>query len=210
MVRPRVRSTRDDERGNSRRRSGATLGGRDKSAAADRRPHDSRAPDRRPWTRVVDRILLVGYRSADSVADSLTVRHPDRMAGRGPLGGLDAALDAAGDGRRAAAGLRHAERDARRCWRTCVSRRRRCRCCRAADRTRLSSVVCGVRAVVSDDGRSGVSKRGRCGCWTCSQRASGCAPSWSSELGRFGEADRLLANVNTQADLDALESLQNH
>jgi len=31
-----------------------------------------------------------------------------------------------------------------------------------------------------------------------------------SDLLRFGEADRLLANVNSQADLDALESFQNH
>jgi hypothetical protein len=30
------------------------------------------------------------------------------------------------------------------------------------------------------------------------------------ELAAFGEADRLLANVNTRADLDALESLRNH
>jgi len=30
------------------------------------------------------------------------------------------------------------------------------------------------------------------------------------ELDAFGESDRLLANVNTLADLDALESLRNH
>ena len=30
------------------------------------------------------------------------------------------------------------------------------------------------------------------------------------DLAPFGEADRLLANVNTLADLDALESLRNH
>jgi molybdenum cofactor guanylyltransferase len=32
----------------------------------------------------------------------------------------------------------------------------------------------------------------------------------TAEIERFGEPTRLLANVNTQADLDALESLQNH
>ena len=32
----------------------------------------------------------------------------------------------------------------------------------------------------------------------------------TAELARFGDPERLFANVNSQADLDAVESLKNH
>src|SRR3954471_4540585 len=95
MVMPRLRSTRMTSAailagGRARR-----LGGRDKSQLRI----GGRSILERQVTALgscTDRIFLVGSRTAGPAADSLIVV-ADRMPERGPLGGLDAALDAAGD-----------------------------------------------------------------------------------------------------------------
>jgi molybdopterin-guanine dinucleotide biosynthesis protein A len=153
-----------------------------------------------------DRIFLVGSRTADSAADSLIVI-PDRMPGRGPLGGLDAALDAAGedDVMLLACDMPNVTGP----W-----------------LSHLVSLLADVDAVVprtergyhplcavyAQSCRSTVQRRldrGQLRMLDLLQELR-VRPVDPAEIGRFGEANHLLANVNTQADLDALESLQNH
>jgi molybdopterin-guanine dinucleotide biosynthesis protein A len=153
-----------------------------------------------------NRIFLVGSRSAGSIADSLTVV-ADRMAERGPLGGLDAALDAAGED--AVMLLACDMPNVTGPW-----------------LSHLVSVLDGADAVVprtergyhplcavyAQSCRSTVQRRldqGQLRMLDLLQEFR-VRPVDPAEIGRFGEANHLLANVNTQADLDALESLQNH
>jgi molybdenum cofactor guanylyltransferase len=153
-----------------------------------------------------DRIFLVGSRTAGPAPDSLIVV-ADRIAARGPLGGLDAALVAAGD---AAVMLLACDMpNVTGPW-----------------LSHLVSLLDGVDAVVprtergyhplcavyAQSCRSTVQRRldqGQLRMRDLLQELR-VRPVDPAEIGRFGEANHLLANVNTQADLDALESLQNH
>jgi molybdopterin-guanine dinucleotide biosynthesis protein A len=151
-------------------------------------------------------IVRVGGAPAAAFGPGLP-RIPDRRADCGPLGGLDAALEAANgspvillacDMPFPTAGLfadllgRLGDADA------VVPRTERgyhplCAVygptCREAVRRRLEAGLLRVRDLF-DDVRVQVVRE--------------------HDLARFGEPSRLLANVNTQADLDALESLGNH
>jgi molybdopterin-guanine dinucleotide biosynthesis protein A len=151
------------------------------------------------------RIFIVGYRG-DARLPRGVAALADREADRGPLGGLDAAL-AATDGNvlLLACDMPHVS---------------------GGLLSRLTELVDGVDAVVprTEDGYHPL----------CAVYAQSCRERVRyrlergqlrmvdllhdlrlrvvdrSEIAPFGRADRLLANVNTQADLDALESLQNH
>jgi molybdenum cofactor guanylyltransferase len=154
---------------------------------------------------VVDRIYLVGYQGPVVSAPHVSVI-PDLTPGRGPLGGVDAALSVSGghvlvlacDMPNVTGALLEylirqlADADAvvprtergyhplcavyAQSCRTAVQRRLE------AGSLRLQDFLADLRIRVVDE----------------------------PELARFGNADRLLANVNSQADLDALESIQNH
>jgi molybdopterin-guanine dinucleotide biosynthesis protein A len=153
----------------------------------------------------VGQVLLVGYAGAPPVGGAVVVV-PDRMANRGPLGGLDAAL-AAADG--AVLLL-------------------------ACDMPYLTSALLGHLVSLLSDVDAVVPRTERGYHPLCAVYAQSCRPRVhrrleqgqlrmvdlltelrvrdvdEAEIARFGEADHLLANVNTQADLDAIESLQNH
>lgn len=155
---------------------------------------------------VVDRLFLVGYRGAAPVPPSLT-RIADRTADQGPLGGLEAALEAADTTPVLLLAcdlpyvnttfLAHllaltADADA------VVPRTERgyhplCAAytpaCRWAVERRLRE---GQRRMVDllDDLRVRVVE--------------------PEEIAMFGDGNRLLANVNSQAELDAVESLLSH
>lgn len=155
---------------------------------------------------VTPRILLVGA-TADACLPADVEPVPDRTPGCGPLGGLDAAL-AAADGAPvllvacdmpflSAALLRAMLADLHGVD-AVVPRTERgyhplCAvygpACQAAVRRRLEHGALRVRDLF-DDVRVRVVE--------------------GPDLARFGEPSHLLANVNTQADLDALESLRNH
>ena len=153
----------------------------------------------------VDRIFFVGPRPGRTIPAPL-IAVADRMAQRGPLGGLDAALAAAHDPVLLLA-----------CDMPNVT---------APWLSHLVSLLDDVDAVVPRTERG---YHPLCAVYAQSCRARvrrhleqgqlrmldllgelRVRPVDSAEIGRFGEAAHLLANVNTQADLDALESLQNH
>jgi len=155
---------------------------------------------------LVTRIWLVGYRG--TVPPDLPVSVlADRRLDCGPLGGLDAALAAAGQDdvlllacdlpnvtRSMLAHLIHLRGDAD----AVVPRTERgyhplcavyAQSCRRPVERRLEEGSLRMQDLLSELKVQVVSER---------------------ELDAFGESDRLLANVNTLADLDALESLRNH
>ena len=151
------------------------------------------------------RIFLVGYRGA--AVDAPVVPIPDRVPDSGPLSGLDAALEAAGDDPLIVV---------------------------ACDMPNLDPALLRFMA----DGLNGhdavVPRTERGYHPLCAVYAQSCRPAVqdrlqrgqlrmtdllaalqvrvveAAELARFGDPDRLLANVNSQADLDAVESLKNH
>lgn len=157
-------------------------------------------------TPVVDRLLLVGYRGAARIPANV-VRIPDRVEAQGPLGGLDAALAAADDGpllllacdmpHVTAPLLAHllaltAEAD------MVVPRTEHgyhplcaayTAACRPAVQRRLARGHLRLRDLM-DDVRVRVVEE--------------------DEIAAFGENGQLLANVNTQAELAAIESLLSH
>lgn len=179
--------------------------GRDKSALV---VHGRRIRERQlEWLRAVtDRVLLVGGDPTAAVPDGLETI-PDRVQGCGPLGGLDAALDAAAgdavlllacDMPFLTAGLLAGLLDRLEGVDAVVPRTERgyhplCAVygptCRTVVRRRLDARQLRVRDLFADV-RVRVIE--------------------GPDLARFGEPSLLLANVNTQADLDALESLRNH
>jgi molybdopterin-guanine dinucleotide biosynthesis protein A len=180
------------------------FGGRDKTRlAVDGRSMLERQCD--VLRACVPRIFLVGYRGAVPVGSSVTPI-ADRTPDRGPLGGLDAALAAADDAVLAIACdmpnldpalLLHlidqlADADAvvprteRGYHPLCAVYAQSCRPAVAGQlqrgQLRMTDLLATLRLRVVD----------------------------TDELSRFGDPDRLLANVNSQADLDAVESLKNH
>jgi molybdopterin-guanine dinucleotide biosynthesis protein A len=183
------------------------LGGRDKCAlriGGDtflRRQVRTIAP-------VVRRVIVVGYAGSQPLPGDVAAI-PDRVPGAGPLAGLDAALEAAaGDdvlllacdmpfvSRALSRHLLALGRDSK--WNAVVPRTDRgyhplcavySASCRDIVRDRLARgrlrmiELLGELRVRTVEGQ---------------------------ELAQFGDARRLLANVNTDADLAALEALQNH
>lgn len=155
---------------------------------------------------LVDRIWLAGYHGPEQLPPPLLAL-PDRKPGDGPLAGLDAALAAEPSGtvlllacdmpNVTAAFLRHLlsqldDVDA------VVPRTERgyhplcavyAQSCRAAVQRRLDQGHLRMRDLLADLRIRTVD---------------------GAELASFGEPDSLLANVNTRAALDALESQQNH
>jgi molybdopterin-guanine dinucleotide biosynthesis protein A len=155
---------------------------------------------------VVDRLFLVGYRGAAVVPPSLTCI-ADRTADQGPLGGLEAALEAADTSpvlllacdlpyvttpllahllALTADGDAVVPRTERGYHPLCAAYTPACR--RAVERRMRE----GQRRMVDllDDLRVRVVE--------------------PEEIAMFGDGNRLLANVNSQAELDAVESLLSH
>jgi len=156
---------------------------------------------------VVDRIYLVGYPGPIAAPPHVSVV-PDRTPGRGPLSGLDAALSVCGGHVLAV----------------------------ACDMPNVTSALLAhlIRQLADTDADAVVPRTERGYHPLCAVYAQSCRTAVQrhleagslrlqdlladltirvveeSDLLRFGEADRLLANVNSQADLDALESFQNH
>jgi len=155
-------------------------------------------------TPCVSRIMLVGS-TGDAAGDPRLVAVADRVGDRGPLGGLDAALDAAGgpvlllacdmpfvttplladliaklDGVDAV--VPRTERGYHPLCGVFAPQ------CRGPVRARLDAGHLRLRDLLTDLRVRTVD---------------------GDDLARFGEPNWLLANVNTQADLDALK-LQNH
>jgi molybdenum cofactor guanylyltransferase len=181
------------------------LGGRDKSQLrAGGRTILERQVD--ALTPIVDRIWLSGYREAVPCGLPVTII-PDRVPDSGPLGGIDAALEAA-NGRPllllacdlpnvttpflqylisqlsgADAVVPRTERGYHPlCAAYAAS-------CRVPVRQRLDAGLLRVQDLLGELTVRVMDTR---------------------ELAPFGGANHLLANVNTQVDLDALESQQNH
>jgi molybdopterin-guanine dinucleotide biosynthesis protein A len=159
-------------------------------------------------TPVVQRVLLVGYTGNQAIPADVQMVH-DRSPDHGPLGGLDAAL-AAADGddvllvacdmpnvSTALAGRLIALVD-RSLWNAVVPRTDRgyhplCAvyspACHEAVQRRLGRRQLRMIDLVEELQVRRVEDR---------------------ELAQFGDAAHLLTNVNTDADLAALEALQNH
>jgi len=155
---------------------------------------------------LVARIWLVGYRG--NLPNGLPVAVlADRAAGRGPLGGLDAALAAAGDDDvlLLACDLPNVTRPM---LAHLIHRRG------GADAVvpRTEHGYHPLCAVYGQSCRTPVERRLREGSLRMQDLLSELKIQVldESELKAFGEADRLLANMNTLADLDAVESLRNH
>lgn len=154
----------------------------------------------------VDRMMLVGYRGNAAVPEDV-VSIADEVPDLGPLGGLDAALDAAGTSPvlLLACDLPFLTTDLLAFLlsqlgddEAVVPRTERgyhplcavyAASCRGAVRRRLEARALRLRDLFDDLRVRVVGER---------------------DLARFGEPSHLLANVNSQADLDALESLRNH
>ena len=154
----------------------------------------------------VERVWLVGYRGSPPSGGHIAVIN-DRVPDCGPLGGLDAALAAAGDDAvlLLACDMPHVtapllaylvsrlgDADA------VVPRTERgyhplcavyAQSCRATVRRRLEQTELRMRDLLDDLRVREVE---------------------AAEIEGFGGADHLLANLNTQSDIDTLESLQNH
>lgn len=157
-------------------------------------------------SRCAHRIFLVGYRGT-ALGRVPFIPIPDRTADRGPLGGLDAALDAAGDDSLILV---------------------------ACDMPNLDARLLGFMAAALETSDVVVPRTEHGYHPLCAVYAQSCRPAVqdrlqrgqlrmtdllaalrlrvveAAELARFGDPDRLLANVNSQADLDAVESLKNH
>jgi molybdopterin-guanine dinucleotide biosynthesis protein A len=162
----------------------------------------------RAVTPVVSRVLLVGYRGTQKLPEGVTAV-PDRVEAGGPLGGLDAALVAAcGDDllllacdmpnvtTAFAEYLVHLAHEST--WNAVVPRTNRgyhplCAAysasCHEAVQTRLGRGQLRMIDLLED----------------LHVRTVECL-----ELAEFGDVAHLLANVNTDADLAALEALQDH
>jgi molybdopterin-guanine dinucleotide biosynthesis protein A len=155
---------------------------------------------------LVDPIWLVGDRHAHPPARDVSVL-ADRTADAGPLGGLEAALAAAGeeDVLLLACDMPNVTQPM---LRHLISRR-----------SGVDAVVPRTErgyhplcAVYAQSCRAPVRRRLEAGSFRMQDLLGElrvCAVD-EVELAAFGEAGRLLANVNTRADLDALESLQGH
>lgn len=157
-------------------------------------------------SRVTGQLFVVGYRGSAPLPAHLR-RIPDRVADNGPLGGLDAALEAARDGavllvacdmpHLRAPFLAHllaltADAD------VVVPRTERgyhplcaayTQACRSAVLRRLQRGHLRMIDLLED------------------LRVRVVEPD---EIAAFGDGSQLLANVNTQAELDAIESLLSH
>jgi molybdopterin-guanine dinucleotide biosynthesis protein A len=155
---------------------------------------------------LVPRIFLVGYRGEVDAQLPVTCV-PDRTPDTGPLGGLDAALDAAGDDAVLLV---------------------------ACDMPNLGADLLTFLVDRLGDADAVVPRTERGYHPLCAVYAQSCRPAVqdrlqrgqlrmtdllaalrlcvvdTAELARFGDPDRLFANVNSQADLDAVESLKNH
>ncbi len=154
----------------------------------------------------VDRVWLAGYRGTEPLAPPLFAL-PDRKPDHGPLAGLDAALAAeprgavlllACDMPNVTAGLLAHLVDQLDGVDAVVPKTERgyhplcavyAQSCRAAVQRRLDQGHLRMQDLLADLRIRTVE---------------------GPELASFGEPDSLLANVNTQAALDALESQQNH
>jgi molybdopterin-guanine dinucleotide biosynthesis protein A len=163
--------------------------------------------------RIGDRILLVGYRGPMPRIDPgrpdtvPRVVVPDRVDDRGPLGGLDAALAAAPDSAvlLLACDLPHVTRDLLEFL--------------VAQLNAVDAVVPRTErgyhplcAVYAQTCRTAVERRLQQGQLRMIDllddlRLRVVAPR---ELAAFGDPGHLLANLNSQADLDAAESVRNH
>jgi molybdopterin-guanine dinucleotide biosynthesis protein A len=157
----------------------------------------------------VERIFLVGYRGDVVPSHTPLSRVDDRVPDCGPLGGLDAALAAAGSDAVLLV---------------------------ACDLPNLNADLLGwlVGRLAAADADAVVPRTERGYHPLCAVYAQSCVPSVrdnlqrgqlrmtgllttlrlrvveTAELSRFGDPERLFANVNSQADLDAVESLKNH
>jgi molybdopterin-guanine dinucleotide biosynthesis protein A len=186
---------------------GRRLGGRDKSAL---RVGDRSILERQldVLTPVVDRVIIVGYAGPRTLPGGV-IAVSDRVSASGPLAGLDAAI-AAADGQTVllvacdmpnittplAAHLIGLAAEST--WNAVVPRTDRgyhplcavyASSCRDAVARRLDRGQLRMRDLV-DELRVRVVDE--------------------EELARFGDSFHLFANVNTHADLAALEALQNH
>jgi len=155
---------------------------------------------------LVARIWLVGYRSSPPKGLPLTVL-ADRRAERGPLGGLDAALAAAGED-----DVLLLACDLPNVTRPMLAHLIRRRGSADAVVPRTEHGYHPLCAVYAQSCRAPVERRLEEGALRMQDLLSELKVQNvdESELNAFGEADRLLANLNTLADLDALESLRNH
>lgn len=154
---------------------------------------------------VVDRIFLVGYRGDAAVPDNV-IAVDDRVANAGPLAGLDAALSAASDDVLLL----------------------------ACDMPNVPSALLAHLLALSVDADMVVPRTERGYHPLCAAYTQACAPVVRArlargqlrmldligelrvrvvepdEIARFGDGDRLLANVNTPAELDAVTSHLSH
>jgi molybdopterin-guanine dinucleotide biosynthesis protein A len=155
---------------------------------------------------LVARIWLVGYRGSPPKGLPVTVL-ADRRAERGPLGGLDAALAAAGEDEVLLLAC-----DLPNVTRPMLAHLIRQRGGADAVVPRTERGYHPLCAVYAQSCRAPVERRLEEGSLRMQDLLSELKVEYvdESELKAFGEADRLLANLNTLADLDALESLRNH
>ena len=155
---------------------------------------------------LVARIWLVGYRGSPPQGLPLDVL-TDRRAESGPLGGLDAALAASGDD-----DVLLLACDLPNVTRPMLAHLIRRRGGADAVVPRTEHGYHPLCAVYAQSCRTPVERRLEEGSLRMLDLLSELKVQTvaESELQTFGEADRLLANVNTRADLDALESLRNH
>jgi molybdopterin-guanine dinucleotide biosynthesis protein A len=181
------------------------MGGRDKSQLQiDGRTILERQVD--ALYGVAGRIWLVGYRGRPPRGLAVTVL-ADRTAGRGPLGGLDAALAAAGED-----DVLLLACDLPNITQPMLAHLIRRRGGADAVVPRTERGYHPLCAVYAQSCRAPVERRLEEGSLRMQDLLSELKVEYvdESELKAFGEADRLLANLNTLADLDALESLRNH
>jgi molybdenum cofactor guanylyltransferase len=186
---------------------GRRLGGRDKSAlrVAD---ETILARQVRTIAPVVGRVFLVGYRGTQALPEGVTAV-PDRVDNAGPLAGLDAALAAAGgeDVLLLACDMPNVSAElARYLGSLCATRKWNA----VVPRTdRGYHPLC---AVYSESCQGVVRDRLDRGRLPMSELLGDLRVRTveGAELAQFGDAAHLLTNVNTDADLAALEALQNH
>jgi molybdopterin-guanine dinucleotide biosynthesis protein A len=153
-----------------------------------------------------DRVFLVGY-SGSAPVPAGVIPVEDRAVARGPLGGLDAALAAAQD-----QPVLLLACDMPNVTTMLLSHLTRVLGTAQAAVPRTERGYHPLCAVYAQSCRDNVERRLRNGELRMIDlvRELDVRPLDRAELSEFGDADHLLANVNTQADLDALESLQSH